>query len=64
MNTLSEPPSQPFISRIRATLTHAIHPVFRFQSLPLSQPHGPRAALCRARHSEFAEEIETFLWNG
>jgi len=33
MNTLSEPPSQPFISRLRATLTHAKHPVFRFQSI-------------------------------
>jgi hypothetical protein len=41
MNTLSEPPSQPFISRIRANLTHAIHPVFRFQSLPFSAAPRP-----------------------
>jgi hypothetical protein len=50
MNTLTEPPSYPFPSRQCAVLTHAKHPVFRFQIIQHSAAPRPlrRALPCPA----------------
>jgi hypothetical protein len=64
MNTLTEPPGYPFPSHQRAFLTHA-KPRYPGTQTPLSlQFPGLCAAPCRARQSEFTDEIETFIWNG